>query len=227
MINLLDLLVRPEQFFSSLDGKEPDLKIPAIIALIGAIIAAIAGYTMSGLYADLFSGIGGGVGSLMGIITAVSAFIGFLVMWWLVMAVAFFLISMLFKGTGKFTHTLANTGYGLIPVIIGSVVTTLVLMTYLPRIAVPVIKNVQDPTVIQEAMMELMHDPYMMEYSQIAMIISILFLLWSANIWLFGVKQARRITLKQSFITVSIPVAAFVIYSAYILITGVPIPGGV
>jgi hypothetical protein len=227
MINLLDLLVRPDRFFSSLEGKEPDLKIPAIIAIVGAIIAAVAGYAMSGLYAELFAGIGGGMGAFMGIITAVSAFIGFLVMWWVVMAAAFFLISMIFKGSGKFTHTLANTGYGLVPVIIGSIVTTLVFMTYLPRIVVPVIKNIQDPAVIQQAMQELMQDPVMMEYTRVSMIISTLFLLWSANIWIFGVKEARRITLKQSFITVAIPVAAFIIYTLYVLIAGVQIPGGV
>lgn len=226
MINLLDLLARPERFFSSLEGKEPDLRIPAAIAIVGAIIAAIAGYAMSGLYAELYAGVAEGMGSLMGIIMAVSAFIGFLVMWWLVIAGAFFLISLLFKGRGKFTHTLANTGYGLVPVIIGSVVTTLVFLSYLPRIVVPVIRNIQDPAVIQEAMQELMHDPAMMEYTWVSMAISALFLLWSANIWIFGVKQARNITLKQACITVAIPVGAFIIYTLYIAVVGVPIPGG-
>lgn len=226
MINLLDLLARPERFFASLEGKEPDLRIPAAIAIVGAIIAAIAGYAMSGLYAELYAGVAEGMGSLMGIIMAVSAFIGFLVMWWLVIAGAFFLISLLFKGRGKFTHTLANTGYGLVPVIIGSVVTTLVFLSYLPRIVVPVIRNIQDPAVIQEAMQELMHDPAMMEYTWVSMAISALFLLWSANIWIFGVKQARNITLKQACITVAIPVGAFIIYTLYIAVVGVPIPGG-
>ncbi len=181
---------------------------------------------MSGLYAELYAGVAEGMGSLMGIIMAVSAFIGFLVMWWLVIAGAFFLISMLFKGRGKFTHTLANTGYGLVPVIIGSIVTTLVFLSYLPRIVVPVIRNIQDPAVIQEAMQELMHDPAMMEYTWVSMAISALFLLWSANIWIFGVKQARNITLKQACITVAIPVGAFIIYTLYIAVVGVPIPGG-
>ncbi|MFA5001528.1 MAG: Yip1 family protein [Methanolinea sp.] len=226
MINLLDLLARPERFFSSLEGKEPDLRIPAAIAIVGAIIAAIAGYAMSGLYTELYAGIAEGMGPVMGIFIIISAFIGFLVMWWLVMAVVFFLISLLFKGRGKFTHTLANTGYGLVPVIIGSIVTTLVFLSYLPRIVVPVIRNIQDPAVIQEAMQELMHDPAMMEYTWVSMAISALFLLWSANIWIFGVKQARNITLKQACITVAIPVGAFIIYTLYIAVVGVPIPGG-
>jgi hypothetical protein len=99
-------------------------------------------------------------------------------------------------------------------------------LSYLPRIVVPVIRNIQDPAVIQEAMQELMHDPAMMEYTWVSMAISALFLLWSANIWIFGVKQARNITLKQACITVAIPVGAFIIYTLYIAVVGVPIPGG-
>ncbi len=228
MINLLDLLARPERFFSSLEGKEPDLRIPAAIAIVGAIIAAIAGYIQSGPISEMFAGADpSGISGLgIGIAVVIFGFIIFLILYWLIMAVAFFVISLLFKGRGKFTHTLANTGYGLVPVIIGSIVTTLVFLSYLPRIVVPVIRNIQDPAVIQEAMQELMHDPAMMEYTWVSMAISALFLLWSANIWIFGVKQARNITLKQACITVAIPVGAFIIYTLYIAVVGVPIPGG-
>lgn len=227
MFNLLDLLVRPERFFSAQEGKEPDLKVPAAIALVGAVIAAASGYALSGLYSELFSGIGEGMGAFMGIITAASAFIGFLVMWWIVMAGAFHVISIPFKGKGKFTRTLANTGYGLVPVIIGSIVSMAVLLTYLPRITVPVIRDIQDPAAIQKAMQDLMQDPAMREYTQISLAISILFLIWSANIWIFGTRQAREITTRHAVITVAIPVAVFVIYSVYTLVAGVQIPGGV
>ncbi|MCU0632883.1 MAG: YIP1 family protein [Methanolinea sp.] len=226
MINLLDLLIHPERFFSAQAGNEPDLKIPSAIAIAGAIIAAVAGYSLSGLYTELFAGAGGGIGAFMGIMGAVGAFIGFLIMWWLVMAGIFHVISVFFKGSGKFNRTLANTGYGLIPLIIGSIVTTLILFTYLPRITVPVIRDMQDTTALQKAMQELMQDPFMREYTQVSMIVSILFLIWSVNIWIFGVRQARGITLRQACITVIIPVAVYIIYMVYTLITGVSIPGG-
>jgi len=214
MMNLMDLLVRPERFFSAQEENEPNLKIPAAIALAGAIIAAIAGYAQVSLYTELFSGTSSGEmsGMIIGIGLPVGAFIFFLIIYWIVLAGAFHLISMHFMGSGKFTRTLANTGYGLVPVIIGSIISIFVFLNYLPHIVVPVIRNMQDPTVIQEAMQELIHDPAMMEYTQISMVISILFIIWSANIWIFGVRQARSITLAQACITVIIPIAILIIY---------------
>ena len=50
-----------------------------------------------------------------------------------------------------------------------------------------------------------MHDPAMMEFTQIATIISIVFLLWSANIWIFGVKHSRQLTLRNAAICVAAP----------------------
>ncbi|OPX66800.1 MAG: Yip1 domain protein [Methanoregulaceae archaeon PtaB.Bin056] len=227
-MNLLDLLVYPERFFSALGEKEPDLKIPAVIALAGAIVAAAAGYAQSSLFSEMFSGMdaGAGVGAFMGIMAAVGAFFGFLVIWWVVMAGVFHVISMIFKGSGKFARTLASTGYGLLPTVIGSVITTLILLTYLPRISVPVVRNLQDPAVVQNAMQELMLDPAMKEFTQVSMAISILFLVWSANIWIFGVRQARGLALKQACITVIVPVTIFILYLVYVTFSGFLIPGG-
>ncbi|OPX67867.1 MAG: Yip1 domain protein [Methanoregulaceae archaeon PtaU1.Bin059] len=228
MIHLLDLLVHPERFFSTLEGKEPDLKIPAAIALAGAVVAAVAGYAQSSLFADMFAemGAGAGMGAFMGIMGAAGAFLGFLIIWWLVMAGVFHVISMAFKGTGKFTRTLESTGYGLLPTVIGSIISTLILFSYLPRIAVPVVRDLQDPVAIQKAMQELMLDPAMKEFTQVSIAISILFLIWSANIWIFGVRQARGITLKHACITVIIPVAVYILYMVYMLVSGIPLPGG-
>jgi len=228
MINLLDLLARPERFFSSLEGKEPDLRIPAAIAIVGAIIAAIAGYIQSGPISEMFAGADpSGISGLgIGIAVVIFGFIIFLILYWLIMAVAFFVISLLFKGRGKFTHTLANTGYGLVPIIIGSVLNTLLFINYLPQIVVPVIRNIQDPTVIQEATQELLRDPAMMEYTLVAIPISLIFLIWSANIWIFGVKQARNIRLKHACITVAIPVVLLIIYMIYTTLISLQIGSG-
>ena len=142
------------------------------------------------------------------------------------MAGVFHVISMIFKGSGKFARTLASTGYGLLPTVIGSVITTLILLTYLPRISVPVVRNLQDPAVVQNAMQELMLDPAMKEFTQVSMAISILFLVWSANIWIFGVRQARGLALKQACITVIVPVTIFILYLVYVTFSGFLIPGG-
>jgi hypothetical protein len=71
----------------------------------------------------------------------------------------------------------------------------IVAIQYLPRVVVPLISSAAvqaDPQILQEAVKTLMHDPAMMEMTQIASIISIVFLLWSANIWISGMRNARQ-----------------------------------
>jgi hypothetical protein len=59
------------------------------------------------------------------------------------------------------------------------------------------------------------HDPAMMELTQITSLISIVFLLWSANIWIFGIQYSRRVTVRNAALCVGIPVIAFIIYTIY------------
>ncbi|VUT26934.1 MAG: Yip1 domain protein [Candidatus Methanolliviera sp. GoM_oil] len=57
----------------------------------------------------------------------------------------------------------------------------------------------------------LMKSPMM----QLSYAINILFMLWSANIWVFGLKHARNLTTKNALITVAIPVAVYVLWTIY------------
>ena len=128
-------------------------------------------------------------------------------------------ISAVFKGTGTFKRTLEFVGYGYIPQIIGSLITLVIALEYIPRVVIPHISfDPSDPNagqILQDAMKTLMHDPSMMEFTQIATIISIVFLLWSANIWIFGAKHSRQLTLRNAAICVAVPVVLFVIYTVY------------
>jgi hypothetical protein len=42
-------------------------------------------------------------------------------------------------------------------------------------------------------------------------LIGIIFLLWSANIWVYGLRYARGITLRHAVITVAIPVVVLIL----------------
>jgi hypothetical protein len=215
MKSIADLLFAPARFFAAMEGKEHSLKIPALIAVTGALVSALAAYaTMSGLYAGMFaaSGAGAGMGMFMGLVGAVSAFIAFIVLWWVIMAGAFYVVSILFKGSGTFSSTLAVTGYGLVPTIIGTALSAISSLYYLPRITVPIVRNIQDPAVIQNAIRDLMQDPAMQEYSIVSLAFSVLFLVWSANIWIFGVKHARKLDTRNACITVLVPVGIMILY---------------
>ena len=52
--------------------------------------------------------------------------------------------------------------------------------------------------------------------ARIAGIVSILFVIWSANIWIFGMKYARNLSTRNAVLTVGIPVGLYILY---ILIT--------
>ena len=78
----------------------------------------------------------------------------------------------------------------------------------------------QDPQLIQDAIKSLMHDPAMMEMTQIISIISIVFLLWSANIWIFGMKNARQLSERDAALCVGIPVIIYILYMIYTM-TGI------
>lgn len=224
----LDLLIRPGSFFSKKILEPVNLRIPALIVLVGAVIGAIQGYVMSGLYARLFSqGDMASMGLFLKIIGAVSGFLGFLIIWWLALSVVLYLVSMFFSGSGPLKRTIEFAGYALIPVVIGSLVTLALAFYYIPDISVPALRSIQDPAVIQEVMAQLMNDPVLMEFTQVSTLISLIFLIWTANILVFAMKYARELNVKHAVLTVAIPVLVYVIYMVYTIFSGNLIPGGV
>ncbi len=222
-----DMLFRPDTFFRKWSAEEGSLKIPAVIVLVGAIISAVFGYLVSGIYAKMFAqGAGEGVASLLGIIGGVSAFFGFLIMWWLILAGVFFVLSRFFKGEGDFKRILEVVSFGLIPVIIGTLVSLALSFYYMPLVRVPVLKSLTDTAAVQSAMQTVLLDPAYKEFMLVTVLISVIFIFWSANIWIFGMKYARNLTLKNSALTVGIPVGIYVIYMLITAVFGVSLFGG-
>lgn len=207
---LFSVLTAPQRFFAGIDERPANLGIPAVIVLLMGLVSAasaylVAGVTMQILPADAQSMIG-----LIQGISVVSAIIVVMVMW-VIMAGIFYLISMAFNGAGDFKQVLEVTGYGYIPQLIGGIISLPLTIQYFASIHLP---ETTDPTLIQSAVSEMMTTPSMMVIS----LISIVFLLWSANIWIFGVREARHLTTTNAVITVGIPVLVSVLFSVYGLV---------
>jgi len=218
---ILDILISPHAFFRNAINKKEDLKVPLLIVLCGAIVGAVHAYLVGGLTGKMMSALIPG----MATIVTLSAVIGtlfaiFLI--WIVMTGIFYGLSFLFKGQGSFRRCLEFTGYGYLPQILGSIISVIVAFMYIPRVVVPQISAaaIQDPQAIQDAVKALMHDPAMMEMTQIIAVISTVFLLWSANNWIFGMKYARNLSMRDAAICVGVPVIAYVLYLTY-TITGI------
>ena len=128
----------------------------------------------------------------------------------------------IFLSIEKFQRPLEFIGYGYLPQILGVILTIIIALQYLPRVIVPQITSAaaQDPQMIMDATKALMHDPAMMEMTQITSIISIVFLLWSANIWIFGMRSARQLSDRDSALCVGIPVVVFILYIIFTM-TGI------
>ena len=87
------------------------------------------------------------------------------------------------------------------------------------------LRSLQDPALIQAAVNTLMNDPAMFQFRLISSVIGIIFMLWSANIWIFGIRHARNLSARNAAITVMIPVAVYIIVTLYSLFSaGIP-PG--
>ena len=219
--SLIDILIRPREFFQDAITEKESLKIPGLIVFALGIVSAVYAYLIGGLTGKMMAGLIPGMESIIAVSTILGALLGIFVFWGIWTGV-FYLISSLFKGKGTFKRSLEFTGYGYLPQIFGAVLTVIVAIQYIPRVIVPEISTAasQDPQLIQDAVKALMHDPAMMEMTQIISIISIVFLLWSANIWIFGMRNARQLSERDSALCVGIPVVVYILYMIYTM-TGI------
>lgn len=189
-----NVLTNPNGFFSELSIKDINLKNSFLIVLIVATIEVID--TML-IVNSMTSTLSGYETQFVNIIKAIFAIKELIVhfIWWFIYAGIFYAISTLFGGTGSFKRVFEFVGYGFIPMIIVSLIGLIVTIIVLPTIELS-IENV-------ELMKETLMQNKLMEMSSI---ISIPLQLWSAIIWIFGIKYARNISTKHSVMTVGIPV---------------------
>jgi len=210
---MLEVLTNPDKFFETRKKGEESLKLPVFIVLISGIIGGISAFLSSSIMMEAMAKTlppeAQGFMSFMPIGSAIGAVIASFIAW-LIIAAVFFGISCIFKGEGKFKRTLEFVGYGYIPTIIGGLISAVLVYNFVTTVQIPPI-TITDPTEIQEVITPLMKSPMLMLSSAV----SILFMLWSANIWVFGLKHARNLSTRNALITVAIPVAAYILYSVY------------
>ena len=215
---ILDVLIHPNAFFRNVINEKENLKVPLLIILCVAIISAIPAYLIGNLTGKLMEALMPGMETIIMISAVIGAMIGtFLI--WIILTGLFYGLSFLFKGQGRFQRCLEVTGYGYLPQILGSLISVIVALMYAPKVVVPGISAaaLQDPQAVQDAVKALMHDPAMMEMTQVITVIWIVFFLWSANSWIFGIKYARNLSMRDAAICVSIPVFLSVLIKAYFM----------
>ncbi len=204
---MLEVLLDPDGFFESMKSKSINLKLPALIVLVSGLIGGITTFMTSSMVlramSPTLSSEARMILSYMPIGSAIAA-VGFSFVIWLIVAVILFGISSIFNGEGEFKRTLEFVGYGYIPTIINGLISAVIVYQFITTTHIP---TISDPMAIAK----LMKTPMI----QISSVLGMLFVLWSANIWIFGLKHARNLSTRNAFITVAIPVAAYMLYSIY------------
>ncbi len=200
---MLEVLTNPDSFFEKKMSEDISFKMPIVIIFVIGIIGAInAIVMMQMIMAQLPSDAGSF--ALFGVIfAAVGAIIAVFVMW-VIYAVVFYAISLVFKGKGELKRALEFVGYGFLPSIASGIVGLILMMRALPAIEF----SIDNPELMQQTMMS---NPMM----QASTIIGVIFTLWSANIWIFGIMHSRNLSTKNAVITVGIPIGLSIIFTLY------------
>lgn len=210
----LRVLFDPGHFFEARMQEEPSLKVPALIAIVVGLIAAVSTLptteiTMAMLPADMQ-----GLGLLMTIIFAAIAFIGGLFAW-VIYGFVLHVVSLIFKGQGSLKRTMEFTGYGLLPQIFGGIIGIYFSSRILSGLTIPPMTNPEQMVEFSENLVAVLTTSPL---AQIAGLVSILFLVWSANIWIFGMKHARGLSTRDAVLTVGIPMGLYILYLLITLI---------
>jgi hypothetical protein len=202
---MLQVLTDPNGFFKNRINKEIEWKNPLIIMSLMVIVGAITTYTtmMSTLQSFMSMDFIEGAGQIIiAIVLIIGSIIG-VAFSWLLYTVIFYIISIIFSGEGDFKRSMEFVAYGFIPNIVSSIIAAYYTSKVFSNID---LASVTDPQAIQDMILS---DPSM----QIASVLGIIFTLWSANIWIFGVKYARNLSLKNAVITVGVPIGLSVLYT--------------
>ena len=203
-----DLVTDPDSFFRRRTDN-PGL-LPAFgIVLLAAILAAVVPYLQPNVIGQTFQGIAQqqgqqinqsaaqAVSTAIGTLAIIIPFIGAFVSW-LIYTVVFYLIARFaFSGDGTFGGTLAFTGWGFVPTVLGNIIG--VIATYYVFAGVTLPENSEAAL---ETYTQLQSDPALF----IAGLIGLILLLWSGVIWMYAMRHLHDLSLRNAAITVWIPV---------------------
>jgi hypothetical protein len=207
-----DLLFNPNLFFSEKSKNEVSFKYPILILLANSIITIGSSLLVMNKIREGLSSDGGSIMSFMLICGVIGGFFGTFA-YWIILTIIFYLISSVFDSEGSFKRTLEFVSYGFVPQIFSSVVGFFVLYSLLPSLNT----SLQNPQLFAESIKQiLVNNPL----SLISQIFGILCFLLAANIWVFALLHARKMTIKNAVLTVGIPVGLSLIYQIYVLIGG-------
>jgi hypothetical protein len=207
---IITALFRPDEFFAEHANEEAALAVPFGIVFIYSILSAVAGYQMAALMAPMYDVALEGYGGVIAIFGALGGFFGGIIIW-IIASVLFYLLSMAFHGEGSMKKVLEAVGYGMAPLIAAAGIGIAYLAMVADQVVAPFISDIMDPAAAEEAVEAFMNQPVMADFTLLQTFLSVVFMIWVANIWYYGIRHARKLTARDAGISVIIPVAIYLI----------------
>ncbi|MGM0770801.1 MAG: YIP1 family protein [Halobacteriota archaeon] len=201
-MSITQVLTNPNAFFAEKTGNEVEMKTPILIILFIAVLGAINAAIMTQKIMEILppeAAAFAGIGAIAG---AIGAFISSFIMW-IIYSGVFYAISSVLGGEGTFKRVLEVVAYGFIPSIASGIIGIIVMATSFSMDNF----DMHNPELMEQA---IINDPTM----RMSILIGILFTLWSANIWIFGLVHARHMSVKNAAISVLVPVGLYILYTS-------------
>lgn len=209
MSSVAALLTDPDAFFRE---RSPDTSLRGPVAVVAAValVSAVAGALQFSVMNQLFAELGGGaIVSLIQLVTFGASLVGPFVVW-LIYAGVFQGISLVFDGDGEFSTTLALVGWGFLPSVFGALA-SLAINYYrfeVQGVTLPAEVTAQS---VQQFSRSIASGPLV----ALSAGLGIVFTLWSAFLWVFALKHARNLSVRDAALTVALPVLVGVALSGF------------
>lgn len=220
-MGILDVLINPDKFFEEKLREEVSLKEPFFIFIIIAAISSFSAYFSALSSSKVFESMPEEMTLFM------SSYTSFFMVWtitmailspfllWVVCAAIFHIISILFNGSGEFKRTFEFIGYGFIPYIAITAIQTVINAYMFQTLQIPTQFSMENPILWQQSIIS---DMGGLKFILIPIIVSIIFTLWSAYIWIYGIKHSRNLSRSNSYLTVGFPVGLYVVYMLIVVL---------
>lgn len=190
------VLTHPDEFFAERTD-DPGLRGPVLIVLAVGVLGLLSAVpslllVLRGIPAEARAIVGAGLA-----IGAAFGLVGPFVVW-LLYAIVFYAISMVFDATGSFRELFVLTGWGFLPRILGAAVSAVVMFVVVGTTAAP-----ETAEAMAAFNRQLQSDPLV----RASTVVGIAITLWSGYLWTHAVATARDLTVRQAAVVVGIPVA--------------------
>jgi hypothetical protein len=202
---ILDVLLNPEGFFRARVDKEPALMAPFLLVLVVGLVGAVTVYLTMAAMLPVLPAEAQGIVSIIAIATAFATVIGAPVVW-VLQALLFYALSSFYNGSGDMKKSIEAVGYGYVPLIVSSLINLGLTYSFLSSFSFPSI-DFTDPAAAA-AFQEMVQTSPLILAGQI---LGVIFLVWAANIWIFGMKYARTLTTRDAAVVVGVPVVLYIV----------------